>query len=1401
MLCKSIELRELPLDWREALVAPIFMKGRKKMQNKEINSMMSLIRRVFSYLSPGKFKLLHPAFVRIHLEYMPNVAHEQFVNMNEHENPTWKNIDELGKLTKEKKEEQNAMVKTTEGKGQEDFASEDTDDDKHDNQTNNRQKEEHVELENIGGKHENPLNYNKNNQETREAHGNIDDNDEEKGSNLSSKRNSWDLAVDARTGDATDWREIQDVHKEQNDQYQEQENPGEEEDDQKQREKDDEDMLKSQAGEEGSGSVERNEKTGEERCDGQDEEPRKVDDTNENDKEKNHSERKGPRITAKLLKEHCRAHGLYLLPRLNDVLYLHFKGFTIIENLEEYTGLKCLWLDNNAIRVIEGLSHLQHLRCLYLQNNLLDSLEGLQHLRGLVTLNVANNRIVKLEYLAHLSDLTTLDASHNRLATVDDVAELRRCPKLSCVDIAHNQLQDPDVVQAGRRISVLSKMENLHVLRLTGNAAVRQIRWYRSCVITACQNLRYLDERPVFPVDRAAAEAWYTGGVEAEKAVRREWAERDRKNTSDCAAAVLRLRERVLQKKRNKKIKSIEPAETSGVVMSKDDTTTGRENVEIPIQEQKEDDTINMDNYEKKHREMNGDEQKMRASNSGVGDEGDTTVPADESTNEDDLKEINEIVYPEIDESDIPELERGQEGHMAIKDENEDTTVLKMKDQKAQQAFEDSLYTVQGINELVNGVDEREEMKIDHQESNKAKAQEGDEEEGREEEEEEEDMGMMVMEVGDEKYYALTPSAKRWARKRLKELEDKQRQDKKGDDQDLPIAEEDTTAVEDIEEGEYVSGECKPLGDNEEDIGDITLPGATEDHNDSADNLDLEAPSNKDQENADKGRKDMFLKEGQDKWDNIFSRHLEGPCISVEERYEHPSAEGESHRSTSCPSGSGAVSLGLEKPVQSRSGDVMGICFRREDDQANHGDPLDTSVKDGEGGDCHDFDQGVVSDATSLSNSSRFSHLQQATDALYLQSCRNFLRQFGLGTSGENLKSSKYDLESQRSLSFDAENYSQSFDPSASSSLSYQSESTWGDGDNYDGDDDDDDEDDDDDDCDSDTENLHTNDYCPHGSLEHEPPRHPDDDPQKTLNAQVTERLLREFGGRSDLRESESEGDLSEDYVEEYSSSSSTGEVLTSDSSNQDDSDLPIFGSSWTTKNTKKVLEDDWLEKYPSLAAEAKIYDGYDFSVNINHQIPGSCGVPKKNNNNKDYKERREHEQMTDTSDNITLSSLSSLSDSIGDDTVNRDRTPVEENNDKRTNLILNKPFTESVFATEEELQNSKQFLDDICKNITKEKRSVDQCDDVTSSALRSNRQSQEDLSGGDMDRDLALFRQSLFRTRTALKEAHESFVNGLTFGGALWKNNSTSTSTMTKPPKKPLIEVLRDEDSANLQD
>ena len=251
-----------------------------------------------------------------------------------------------------------------------------------------------------------------------------------------------------------------------------------------------------------------------------------------------------PQMTKKFLKDHCKQNKLYSTPRLNDTLYLHFKGFSTIENLEEYTGLKCLWLESNGLRRIQNLEAQTDLRCLFLQQNLLFKLENLEHLKKLCTLNVSNNYIQKIENISGLRALTTLQIGHNKLETVLDVEHLSQCLAISVLDLSNNLLNDPEIIH------VLEAMPELRVLNLMGNEVVRKIPNYRKIMIVHLKQLTFLDDRPVFPKDRACAEAWVVGGLDGERKEREIWETRERRKIQDSLDGIAMIREKAQERQR-----------------------------------------------------------------------------------------------------------------------------------------------------------------------------------------------------------------------------------------------------------------------------------------------------------------------------------------------------------------------------------------------------------------------------------------------------------------------------------------------------------------------------------------------------------------------------------------------------------------------------------------------------------------------------------------------------------------------------------------------------------------------------------------------------------------------------------------------------------------------------------
>lgn len=241
------------------------------------------------------------------------------------------------------------------------------------------------------------------------------------------------------------------------------------------------------------------------------------------------------KMTKKAILDQCKRNKLYTTPALNDVLYLHFQGFPKIENLEEYTGLKCLWLESNAITQIEGLDQQPKLKSLFLQNNLITKIENLDNCKELDTLVLSHNYIKSLDNCCseYLPVLNTLNISHNQLRDVAGLEILKHCNNVSILDLSFNKIDDIMVIK------VLGEMPSLHVLTMTGNPVVNSVTNYRKTMILECKSLTYLDSRPVFPRDRACAEAWKGGGFAAEKREHEQWNREERRKIRRSVNALL----------------------------------------------------------------------------------------------------------------------------------------------------------------------------------------------------------------------------------------------------------------------------------------------------------------------------------------------------------------------------------------------------------------------------------------------------------------------------------------------------------------------------------------------------------------------------------------------------------------------------------------------------------------------------------------------------------------------------------------------------------------------------------------------------------------------------------------------------------------------------------------------
>ena len=249
-------------------------------------------------------------------------------------------------------------------------------------------------------------------------------------------------------------------------------------------------------------------------------------------------------------KQYYRTH------ELNEILYLHYKSFKKIQNLDTFVNLKVLYLEGNAISKIEGLDKLVNLTSLYLHENCIEKIEGLDNLCHLANLNISDNLIKKIENLKGLTNLSNLLLKRNRIGIkgIEDLKGLLELGKeIAVIDLSDNLIEDPKIVD-----EILTKFADLRVIYLKGNDVVRKIPNYRKTLISKIDTLKYIDDKPIFEDEKRFAMAFARGGYEEEKKERAKYREeirlKEEQRIRDFCKMMNKYKEEGEKEKEEKKI-------------------------------------------------------------------------------------------------------------------------------------------------------------------------------------------------------------------------------------------------------------------------------------------------------------------------------------------------------------------------------------------------------------------------------------------------------------------------------------------------------------------------------------------------------------------------------------------------------------------------------------------------------------------------------------------------------------------------------------------------------------------------------------------------------------------------------------------------------------------------------
>ncbi|XP_064120168.1 protein phosphatase 1 regulatory subunit 42-like [Macrobrachium nipponense] len=216
----------------------------------------------------------------------------------------------------------------------------------------------------------------------------------------------------------------------------------------------------------------------------------------------------------------CRERNAFL----GRVTHLHLegKGITHIESLSSCPEVRVVFLQHNHLTRLANLRPLRMLQELYLQDNHIMRIEGLKELHNLRRLLIPGNRIGVVEGLPQ--GLEELHIQNQRLPpgdalVLDPHAMTNVQATLRLLDVTGNRLMEMGAVGLLTRLrvfraenndldslshvtAVVSRLNHLQELYLSGNPVTAHRRYHLSMVLASPPSLEILDKKQITPLSR-----------------------------------------------------------------------------------------------------------------------------------------------------------------------------------------------------------------------------------------------------------------------------------------------------------------------------------------------------------------------------------------------------------------------------------------------------------------------------------------------------------------------------------------------------------------------------------------------------------------------------------------------------------------------------------------------------------------------------------------------------------------------------------------------------------------------------------------------------------------------------------------------------------------------------------